>query len=186
MVSCGNSIQPTSSFPEYEDSRCDEKPDEKLPLPPSGRIKISCTPILSTPVGLYHITVGLLCSVINICRMVGSFFVYQWKYGVGLYARPIPDGHTVSILGEENKKGLSESVDTIARGILETVPFIGNFAMYHSKWRYAPIFQDLYESRRQKCLRDVEEVMEGIELLKMSMAQNAMQELDACMKRRNH
>jgi len=185
MVSGGNSVQSTNSFPEYNDSEADEEINE-ISLPQSGWIKVSCTPILSTPLGLYHITAGLLCSLINVCRMVGSFFVYQWKYGVGPYAEPILDGHTVSILGEENKKGLFESVDTIARGILETIPVIGNFAMYHSKWRFAPIFKELYEPRLQQDEKTLDEMEETVNSLKASFANSCFRELNESMAQRYH
>lgn len=81
----------------------------------------SFSPVVSTPLGVYHITVGLISAVEKSCQIASYLFRIQLNGEDFVQERQIAQIVT--------KKDLQEAVGTIALGILETVPFIGNFAI---------------------------------------------------------
>jgi len=97
----------------------------------------SLIPFVSTPLGLYHVTVGSIFAVKKSCQIAYYFFAARKNSEAN--ERNIARDREISKIAA--KEGLHRAVETIVLGILEIVPFIGNLAIAFSKWRWIPALE---------------------------------------------
>jgi len=108
---------------------------------------LGCTPIVSSPIGLYHIAVGAIQVTVALYCIAATFFTAQWNYWT---ANSLPEDHTIQNVKDEELAYLCEAIDTIARGILEFIPIIGNLAIYESKWGCEARFKEELEKKAEE------------------------------------
>jgi len=92
---------------------------------------LGCVPIVSSPIGLYHIAAGTIQVTVAVYYIATTFFAAQWNYWT---AESFPEDHIIHNVKDEELVYLSEAIDTIARGLLELIPIFGNLAIYESRW----------------------------------------------------
>jgi hypothetical protein len=118
----------------------------------------SLIPFISTPVGLYHVMSGAISLAKNICQI--TLFVFSGQPCDKVDTPHLSKERKISWIREENKKGLSEAIRTIAQGILEMVPVIGNIAIYVSKWRAEVFLERKRDELLKKLLQKDEQYQE--------------------------
>ena len=133
-----------------------------------GSLIWSRLPILSTPLGVYHVIVGVFSAVVHICRIASSCLFHKRQCD----AEPALERRNISWIREEDKNGLHEAIDTIIQGILEIIPVIGNLAIHVSKWRCLPLLNEQYKEK-------FHELDEGFETAFRERREARLRELEA-------
>jgi len=104
-------------------------------------------PIMSTPLGICRLIGAFYFGVCSISRISRACFRYHWDRLLSTTDTPETIKATWHKEYAKERKELKKVIEMIARGLLESIPVIGNIGVYYSIW-----FQntDLIEKRKLK------------------------------------